>query len=302
MFLILLLLQIEDPVQYVDPFIGSGGHGHVFVGASVPFGMVQVGPNQFNKGWDWCSGYHYSDPVFKGFSQTHLSGTGIGDLGDILIMPYFSNDIVLDKGNENQAGSGYSSRYSHAQETVIPGYYTVTLSDSGIKVELAATERVGFHTYHFPAKDTARIIVDLTEGNNDATTGAGITQVDSSTFTGYRISNGWGRDNRVNFAIKTSIPILDARIFGNNKLVFSFAQNPGDISLKVGISPVSEANALLNIEAEIPHWDIQQVVKEARVKWNAELSKIEVETTNETLRQVLYTSIYHAVIHPCTLR
>ena len=135
--------------DYVDPYIGSDGHGHVFVGASVPYGAVQVGPSNFFKGWDWCSGYNYRDSVIIGFPQLHLSGTGIGDLGDVLIMPYMG-DVQVDKGQETVRYSGYSSQFSHSNETVKPGYYKVKLDDYNIDVELTASERVGFHKYTFP--------------------------------------------------------------------------------------------------------------------------------------------------------
>jgi putative alpha-1,2-mannosidase len=139
----------QKVLSYVDPFVGSGAHGHVFVGASVPFGAVQVGPSNFYKGWDWCSGYNYRDSMLIGFAQTHLSGTGIGDLGDVLIMPY-TGAVKLNKGIETQRGSGYASKYSHKNETNAPGFYSVKLLDYNIDAELTATERVGFHQYHFP--------------------------------------------------------------------------------------------------------------------------------------------------------
>src|ERR1700754_5218855 len=172
--------QQRDPValtSFVDPFIGSGGHGHVFVGASVPFGAVQLGPENFYKGWDWCSGYHYGDSVLIGFSHTHLNGTGIGDLSDVLVMPY-TGELKTDKGKENIRGSGYASHYSHKNEQCSPGYYAVKLDDSGIKVELTATARVGFHQYHFPAGRQAHVIIDLKEGINDKSTETYITRTD----------------------------------------------------------------------------------------------------------------------------
>ena len=143
----------QKVLSYVDPFVGSGAHGHVFVGASVPFGAVQVGPNNFYKGWDWCSGYNYRDSMLIGFAQTHLSGTGIGDLGDVLIMPY-TGSVKLNKGIETQPGSGYASKYSHKSETNTPGFYSVKLLDYNVDVELAATKRVGFPSISFPGRQT----------------------------------------------------------------------------------------------------------------------------------------------------
>ena len=158
--------QTQRLTDNIDPYIGSGGHGHVFVGANVPFGAVQVGPSNFYKGWDWCSGYNYQDSVIIGFPQLHLGGTGIGDLGDILIMPYMG-EIKLNKGVETQRYSGYSSKFSHDNEKVRPGYYAVKLDDYGVEVELTASERVGFHKYKFPKGKNARIIIDLKDGIND---------------------------------------------------------------------------------------------------------------------------------------
>ena len=197
------------PVDYVDPFIGSGGHGHVFVGACVPFGAVQIGPNNINKGWDWCSGYHYSDSLIIGFSNLHLSGTGIGDLGDVLIMPY-TGEVRLNKGKQEYPHGGYLSTFSHDNETAEPGYYSVKM-DNGVKVELTATERVGFHRYYFPEGENAHIAIDLKEGIRDRAVETSITQVDEYTFQGYRRSTGWAKEHLVFFAIKSSVPVTDLK-------------------------------------------------------------------------------------------
>jgi len=303
-------LPCTDYTQYVDPFIGSGGHGHVFVGASVPFGAVQVGPSNFYKGWDWCSGYHYGDSVIIGFPQLHLSGTGIGDLGDILVMPYMG-DIKLNKGVETERFSGYASLFSHKNETATPGYYSVVLDDYKIKVELSATERVGFHKYHFPNGENARIIIDLQDGINDRSTDTYIEQLDKNTFVGYRASSGWAKVQKVYFAIKTDLPVERFSVYDNTtpvngskgqaeaiKGLFSFDNAPDSISIKIGISPVSTANALANIEVEIPHWDLEKVKSEAKTKWNAELAKIEIETNDGTSRRIFYTALFHSMIHP----
>ncbi|GHT88359.1 hypothetical protein FACS189474_3450 [Bacteroidia bacterium] len=295
---------------YVDPFIGSGGHGHVFVGASVPFGAVQVGPSNFFKGWDWCSGYNYRDSVIIGFPQLHLSGTGIGDLGDILIMPYMG-DVQLNKGVETKRFSGYASLFSHQNEQAQPGYYAVKLDDYGVEVELTATERAGFHRYTFPSGNNARIIIDLDEGINDKATESYIEQVDKYTLKGYRSSSGWAKKQQVFFAIQSSVPLSDFVVYDDSKPVsgkkgkgvsikglISFVQSPGAVSLKVGISPVSADNALANIKAEIPDWNFEKIKKQAEEKWEKELSKIEVETKNEADKRIFYTSMYHLMIHP----
>lgn len=305
-----MTVNAQHFTEYVDPLIGSGGHGHVFVGANVPFGAVQVGPSNFYKGWDWCSGYNYGDSVIIGFPQLHLSGTGIGDLGDILIMPYMG-DIKLDKGIETRQYSGYSSRYSHKNEKVSPGYYAVKLDDYGVEVELTASERVGYHRYKFPQGENARIIIDLKEGINDKSTDTYIELTDQYTIKGYRSSSGWAKKQQVFFAIRSSVPVKMFGVYENNKQisdkkgkgesikgVITFARAPEEISLKVGISPVSADNALANIKVETPDWDFEKVKREALDKWEKELSKIEIETKNEADKTIFYTSLYHTMMHP----
>jgi predicted alpha-1,2-mannosidase len=304
------VIHAQPFTSYVDPYIGSGGHGHVFVGASVPFGAVQLGPDNFYKGWDWCSGYNYGDSVLIGFAHTHLSGTGIGDLADILIMPY-TGTVKTDKGIERSPGSGYASHYSHKNEKVRPGYYAVKLDDSNIGVELTASERVGFHQYHFPAGKEAHVIIDLKEGINDQSTDTYIQQVDAYTLKGYRFSKGWAKNQWLFFAIKSSQPLQKFQVYDNDQLLegkegkgkavkglISFDTPPAILQLKVGISPVSADNALANIEAEIPHWDFERVVKQADEKWNKELSRIRIETGSETDKRIFYTSLYHTMIDP----
>jgi predicted alpha-1,2-mannosidase len=299
------------PVEFVDPYIGSGGHGHVFVGASVPFGAVQVGPTNIVKGWDWCSGYHYSDSVVIGFPQTHLSGTGIGDLGDVLIMPY-TGKIRTNHGSQENPTSGYGSRYTHANETATPGYYAVQLEDYNIKVELTASERVGFHKYTFPQGEEGHIIIDLKEGIGwDAPVETFIQKKDEYTLVGYRMSKGWAEDQRLWFAIRSNVPLKDFQVFnGDEKLagtegkgknikgVISFDKAPAQAMLKVGISPVSSENAIANINSEIPSWDFAGTVKTAKSKWNKELSKIQLETKDVTNRSIFYTALYHTMIGP----
>ena len=303
-------LQAQKLTDYVDPFIGSGGHGHVFVGANVPYGAVQVGPSNFYKGWDWCSGYNYRDSMIVGFSQLHLSGTGIGDLGDILVMPYMGG-VKLERGREKERYSGYASKFSHKTENAKPGYYQVRLEDYDIDVELTASERVGYHKYTFPQGENARIIVDLQEGLNDRAIDAYMELADEYTIKGYRFSEGWAKKQQVFFAIKSSVPIHDFSVYEDGKLVsekkgsaksvkslISFAKSPGVVSLKIGISPISSENALMNIKSEIPHWDFEEIVKLAEHKWNKELSKISIETSNESDKRIFYTSMFHLMVHP----
>ena len=302
--------QAQKFTDYVDPMIGSGGHGHVFVGASVPYGAVQVGPSNFFKGWDWCSGYNYRDSAIIGFPQLHLSGTGIGDLGDVLIMPYMGA-VKLQKGKETERFSGYASQFSHDNETAKAGYYKVKLDDYNIDVELSASERVAFHKYTFPQGENARIIIDLKEGLNDKSVDTYIELADKYTIKGYRSSEGWAKKQQVFFAITSSVPITDFSIFDDEtpiigkkgkgasvKGLISFAKSPETVMLKVGISPVSANNALNNIKAEIPDWDFAKVVTQADEKWNKELAKIQVETKNDADKRIFYTSMFHAMIHP----
>jgi predicted alpha-1,2-mannosidase len=301
----------DQPVSYVDPYIGTGGHGHTFLGASVPYGAVQVGPTNIVKGWDWCSGYHYSDSVLIGFSQMHLSGTGIGDLGDVLIMPY-TGGIRTNTGTQENPVSGYGSHYTHRHEQARPGYYSVQLEDYGIRAEMTATERVGFHKYTFPKGSAAHIIIDLQQGIGwDAPVETYIRLKDAYTIEGYRYSKGWAVDHRVWFAIRSSVPLRQWLVYEGNeqkpgtglkgknvKGVISFREAPGKVLLKVGISPVSSEKALANIISEIPGWDFAKTTSEATAKWNRELSRIKIETKDEAARRVFYTAYYHTMIDP----
>lgn len=302
--------KAQSLTRYVDPYIGSGGHGHVFVGASVPFGAIQPGPANIFKGWDWDSGYNYGDSILTGFSHLHLHGTGIGDLGDILVMPY-TGPVKTDKGTEADHRSGYASLYSHKNEKVRPGYYSVKLDDHNITAELTATERVGFHRYRFPGGVAARVIIDLKEGTQDKATATFIEQADDHTFKGYRFSTGWAKEQRIYFAVRTSIPVKQFSIYNGDSLrngrsgegnaikgLLSFDSVPATLQMKVGISPVSAENALANIDAEIPGWDFGQVAKAADEKWDQALSKIQVEAKEERDKRIFYTSLYNTMIDP----
>ena len=195
----------EKLINYVDPFIGSGGHGHVFVGANVPFGGVQVGPSNFHKGWDWTSSYHYSDSIIKGFGHLYLSGTGIGDLGEILLMPTVNNNKI--KPGFNNYENGYASKYLKQNEFVKPGIYKVNLDRYDIEVELTATSRCGFHKYTFPESNNSRIIINLNEGNGwDTPTETFLEKVNDSTFQGYRYSKGWAKNQKEYFSMVVSKP------------------------------------------------------------------------------------------------
>jgi len=302
-------------VSYIDPYIGTGGHGHVFLGASVPFGAVQVGPSNINKGWDWCSGYHYSDSVVKGFAQNHLNGTGIPDLGDVLIMPY-TGSVRTETGTQADPAAGYSSHYSHSQEVARPNYYSVWLKDHHVKVELTATERVAFHRYTFPSDRAGHIIIDLLQGNFDVGTKhpmvrAHLLKLNDSTLIGWRNSSQWAKDRRIYFAIRTNMPLKDFKLIDGDKPVeqlsleadtvkglISFKHTPSVVMLKVGVSNVSGEKALANIIAEIPGWNFGSIVRQGNAKWERALRKIQVTSPDPVERTVFYTAFYHTMIAP----
>lgn len=294
--------------NHVDSYIGSGGHGHVFVGAGVPFGAVQVGPNNIHKGWDWCSGYHYSDSIIIGFSQTHLNGTGCADMGDILIMPY-TGKIRIQRGMQNDIRDAYASYYKHKNENVQPALYSVLL-DNGVKVDLTATARTGFHKYQFPAGKEAHVIIDLMEGNGDRADSTFMCLVDEFTIKGYRFSRGWSPRHKVFFVAKTNFPVAKLSLFDNDKPVnskevygkikgvLSFSSVPKELLLKVAISSVSTANAEANLNAENPSWNFESVVEKAKTLWENELSGITIGNKNDKYNKIFYTALYHTAVAP----
>ena len=301
----------KNLIKYIDPFIGSGGHGHVFVGASVPFGGVQVGPTNFNKGWDWSSSYHYSDSIVKGFCHLNLSGTGMSDLGELTIMPA-TGKLKINAGNQNNHMGGYSSLYRKDKEFVSAGYYKVYLERYDIDVELTASERVGFHRYTFPSFNQSRVIIDLGEGSADRPTETYLKKVNDTVFQGYRFSSGWASDQREYFTLIISKPVTDFIVYDRNQrhykdelkgkyvkgfLEFSTKKNE-EIYVKMGVSTVSSKNALENLMTEIPHWNFNKVKIQAEQKWNTELSKIHIKTDDIKKKRVFYTAMYHTMIAP----
>ena len=276
----------QNLTQYVDPYIGTGGHGHVFLGANVPYGLVQVGPTQYKRGWDWCSGYHYSDSVIIGFGQMHLSGTGIGDLGDIALLP------TTDATQRDVM-------FSHKGEHVRPGYYSVMLK-SGIKLDLTATARVALHRYSYPTDaQTAFVRLDLSQGIGwDKMTKSAFKQNSSTELSGYRYSTGWAKDQRVYFVAQFSRPVTVATSQGDSLVVLSAPNNDEPLLVKVGISPVSEDNARANIAAELPSWDFRGTVAKANEEWNKELGKIVITTDDAAARRTFYTAMYHSMFAP----
>ena len=209
-------MKPNNYIKYVDPFIGSGGHGHVFVGANVPFGGVQVGPTNFNKGWDWSSSYHHSDSIVKGFCHLNVSGTGMSDLGELTVMPA-TGELKINAGTQDRHMKGYASLYSKDKESASPGYYQVMLDRYDIKVELTATERSGLHKYTFPESSESRIIIDLGEGSADRPTDTYLRQINDTLFEGYRFSSGWASDQREFFSLVVSKPVKDFIIYNNGR-------------------------------------------------------------------------------------
>ena len=284
--------QEADYTSYVDTAIGSGGHGHVFVGANVPFGAVQLGPTSIPQTWDWCSGYHRSDSSLIGFSHTHLSGTGIGDLFDITVMPVNTEEIEYTR-------EGIASKADRSRETSVPGYYSVPVTRYGVQAELTATSRVGFHRYSWDsASDGNAVIFDLENGGCwDKVTAAGIEATGQTSISGYRYSKGWADDQKIYFTAEFSIPFETMEKVGEHHYRFNF---PGvkDLMLKVAVSPVSSEGAAGNMAAELPGWDFDAVRKAAKDAWNAELGKVRLETKDEDARKIFYTALYHTMMEP----
>ena len=296
--------------QFVDPFIGTGGHGHTYPGATVPFGMVQASPDTRLKGWDGCSAYHYSDSVIYGFSHTHLSGTGASDYGDILLMPT-TGPVQLERGDEKNPETGYCSRFRHKEEEAAPGYYRVKLDKSGVIVELTASRRAAFHRYTFPKSDNANVIIDLQ--HRDPVIDSRIKIVSDTEIEGYRRSRHWAEDQRVYFVARFSkrfaqhgVALNDTLVAGaseasgtNVKAYVSFATGTDEVVLvKVGISAVDIDGARRNLEDGIPGWDFEKVREDAVKAWNDELGKISVKGGTRAQRVTFYTALYHAMLAP----
>ena len=307
-----------DYASFVNPKIGTGGHGHVFVGANVPFGFVQLGPTSIPQSWDWCSGYHDSDNTVIGFSHTHLSGTGIGDLFDITVMPV-TGPTTPGRGRQDQPDQGAWSYADRSQEVCEPGYYSVPLLRYGITAELTATSRVGLHRYTFPASEDARLVFDLENGGCwDDVTDAGFEVVRNAdgqvtALGGYRYSTGWARNQKIFFWAELSRPGASFTEVENpaNESERGRARKPlygylglgsttdgEQVLLKVALSPVSVEGAKANMAAELPGWDFDSVKSDARTAWNNELGKVQIETEDKDQRTVFYTALYHTMIAP----
>lgn len=292
-----------DLTKYVDPKIGSGAHGHVFVGAGVPFGMVQLGPTSIPQTWDWTSGYHDSDSTIIGFSHTHLSGTGIGDLFDITVMPVVG-EVTYARGREDDTRSGLWSYGDRSKEIARAGYYSIPLERYGITAELTATERVGMHRYIFPATDSAAVVFDLQNGGCwDCPTSVEMTPVGNRRIVGHRHSTGWANDQKVYFAAEFSEPFEEFTLNGAEnrygRVNFAPSDTARSIMLKVALSPTSVEAAEANLDAELPGWDFDATVSAASEAWNDKLASIKVggEPSEADLKK-FYTALYHAMILP----
>jgi len=303
--------QQSFAANYVDPFIGTGGHGHTYPGATVPFGMLQVSPDNGISSWDWCSGYHYSDSIVSGFSHLHLSGTGIGDLADILFMPT-NKKLDLTAKAASRDFLPYKSKYNHVNEKAVPGYYQVFLEDPKINVELTSTQRTAYHKYTFNDTNTQSVIVDLGFTINwDKAVKTSITIEDANTISGFRYSTGWAKNQKVFFVAKFSKPITESIITVDKKVVnaknaegentalqlFFDPKNSKELGVKVALSSVSIANAKDNLDKD---QEFEEVKTEASAVWNKALSRISVETPIDSLKTIFYTALYHAQVAPVT--
>ena len=288
--------QGEDFTKFVNPRIGTGGHGHVFLGANVPCGYIQLGPTQPTRGWDWCSGYHHSDSVLIGFGHQHLSGTGIGDLGDIALLPI--PKMCLKNCCQKQFQRPQVP-FNHASETVCPGYYAVKLGAPNVLVELTATKRVGMHRYTFGADQSeAQMMLDLRQGIGwDNVRNCQMTQESPTVVSGYRFSRGWARDQKNFFVAEFSRPVELTKVDGDTTGILTIKDIAEPLLVKVALSAVSVENAKKNLQAELPDWNFPKTVAAARKAWNDELSKIKIKASSD-IPTIFYTALYHSMIAP----
>ncbi|WP_025229515.1 GH92 family glycosyl hydrolase [Fimbriimonas ginsengisoli] len=294
----------SGPADFADPLVGTDGHGHAFPGALVPFGMVQLSPDTRTDTWDGSSGYHYSDRTILGFSHTHLSGTGVGCLGDIMLMPTVG-DLALNE-------AGYSSPFSHKREVAKPGYYRVFLEKPKVTAELTATARAGFHRYTFPKSDHSRIVLDLLHGVSSEPKETYLKVVNGTTLTGYRKSGGWGGDRVAYFAIRFSRPFdlieieqdgalrpgaMEAK--GKVKAAINYRTKAGEpILVKVGISATGMDGAMKNLDTEVPGWSFTAVRQAAEKKWNDVLGAVQIQSRDPKVRRTFYSNAYLSYVAP----
>lgn len=294
----------QKAVDYVDPKIGSGGHGHVFVGASVPYGMVQLGPTSITQAWDWTSGYHDSDSTVIGFSHTHLSGTGVGDLFDITLMPVVG-EVTYARGRHENQESGMWSYADRSKEIARPGYYSVPLTRNGVLAEMTATNRTGIHRYTFPATDSAAIVIDLQNGGCwDRPTETSMVPAGDRKITGVRKSTGWANEQEVYFVAEFSEPFEEFTLHGLEnrfgRVSFAPMDEGHQVVVKVGISPRSIEAAEANLRSEGENVTFDEAVLLAQDAWEKELGRIKIKTDDKAGLTKFYTAMYHAMMLPAT--
>ncbi len=302
----------KNLIKYVDPFIGTGGHGHTYPGATVPFGMLQVSPINGISKWDWCSGYHYSDSIAVGFSHLSLSGTGIGDLADILLMP-INKEIDLSITPNSRDEIPYKSSYNHANESASPGYYQVFLEDHNVNVELTTAKRTAYHKYSFKDNDVQSVVIDLGFAINwDKALETSLKIEDEYTISGYRFSTGWAKNQKVFFVAKFSKPIEKQNLYADGVRIENISSEGAKIAaqlffkneksnalfVKVALSSVSIENAKENLNTG--DFNFEAIKLEAENEWNSALTKIEVETPIDSLKTMFYTAMYHSQLAPVT--
>jgi len=294
--------QEERLTDFVDPFIGTADHGHTYPGAAYPFGQIQLSPDNGTEGWDWCSGYHYSDSTIAGFSHLHLSGTGIGDLADISFLPVTS-EVTFKEGEKNSDFvKRYEGKYIHSQEVAKPAYYAVTLKNNGVRAEFTVTERAGLHRYSFPEGGENNLLINLGFTINwDKPYKTTLNVVDSLLVTGSRLSNGWAADQHVFFAVRFSKPIIKSSITnvgGEGRTVGFLKFSKKQVMAKLGVSSVSIKNALENLDSSLPGWDFEATREAASDAWEKELSKIRIKSSDPAQKAIFYTALYHTMVAP----
>lgn len=308
----------SDLCRYVDPFIGTGGHGHTYPGATLPFGMVQLSPDTDVARWDACSGYHYDDRSILGFSHTHLSGTGIGDMLDVLVVPAIGA-VRLSPGTLEKPENGYRARFDHADERASPGYYRVLLKERGIEAELTVSKRAGLHRYRFNRSDDGHLLIDLCHAIRSPAEAprilaASLRVVGDDTLVGWRRTDQWAKGRVQYFALKVSRPFALAQLYSNDvalsggelaaegpylKCALHFPDaHAAPLLVKVGLSAVDIDGAIRNLDAEIPGWDFEAVHAAAREAWERELSCAVVEGATENECRIFYTALYHSLLAP----
>jgi predicted alpha-1,2-mannosidase len=290
----------KEVIHYVNPFIGTGGHGHTYPGAVVPHGLVQLSPDTRLAGWDACGGYYYDDASLLGFSHTHLSGTGIGDYGDFLFLPFTGVPLIVPPNGDDRI-ERFGSRFSHDEESASPGYYAVVLQDYGVEVELTATEHAGFHQYTYPQSDAPGLLIDLSTGIQERhVLEAEFNILGDTAIEGMKRVRGWALNRYAYFHARFSKPFTCRLEEGGRRAFLNFGQTKAgeEVKVKVGISFVDNAGAKQNLEHEITGWDFNRVRKEAERKWKGELAKIQVKSDDETSKTIFYTSLYHALLEP----